>query len=287
MFMEKIDLSQWNMFSNRHNSENYNSPDGKWMLKLGFPGYCSTKEELLREQNVCRKVLSLGIRTPQVGELVEFEDRLGLIYERIVGKRSISKCVGEEPEKREHYIKIFADEARHLHSTVCAAGDFENVEERFMRLLDSSKIVRGEVATFARNLLEKTPKTMTCLQGDFQTGNIILNENGAYFIDLSEFAYGNPLYDLGCYYFFCHYVPDAFLLATHYMDSKGMRLCWDAFLKFYYQTEDPKELEALDMKVKPYVIFSVLNIEHIMAEDVERLPYLEQNYKKAITDLGF
>ena len=275
------------MFSNRHNSENYYSPDGKWMLKLGFPGYCSTKEELLREQAICRKVLSLGIRTPQVGELVEYGDRLGLIYERVVGKKSISKCVGEEPEKRAQFMKIFADEARHLHSTECAAGDFENVEDRFLRLLDSSKIVRGEVAAFAHKLLKETPKTMTCLQGDFQTGNLILNENGTYFIDLSEFAYGNPLYDLGCYYFFCHYVPDDFLLATHYMDSKGMRLCWDEFLKFYYKTEDPKELEALDMKVKPYVIFSVLNIEHIMAEDVERLPYLEKNYKKAITDLGF
>ena len=94
------------------------------MLKLGFPGYCSTKEELLREQNVCRKVLSLGIRTPQVGELVEFEDRLGLIYERIVGKRSISKCVGEEPEKREYYMKIFADEARLTYALVRYALPF-------------------------------------------------------------------------------------------------------------------------------------------------------------------
>ena len=79
--MEKVDLSKWIMFSDRHNSENYNSPDGKWMLKLGFPGFCSTKEELLREQAICRKVFALGIPTPQVGEIVEQNGRLGVLVQ--------------------------------------------------------------------------------------------------------------------------------------------------------------------------------------------------------------
>ena len=91
------------MFSNRHNSENYNSPDGKWMLKLGFPGFCSTKEELLREQDICRKVVSLGIPTPQVGEIVEQDGRLGLIYERIVGKHTERRFLKAKPG----YLRIW------------------------------------------------------------------------------------------------------------------------------------------------------------------------------------
>ena len=283
--MEKINLSEWTMFSNRHNSENFNSPDGKWMLKLGFPGFCSTKEELLREQDICRKVVSLGIPTPRVGDIVEQDGRLGLIYERIDGKCSISKCVGEDPERLEEYIKIFADNCKKLHSTSCAPGAFQDAEEKYSRLLDSSKMIVGDVAEYARQLIKDTPKVLRCLHGDLQTGNLIINDNGAYFIDLGEFACGNPLYDLGCYYYFCHYLPDDFLLAAHYMDAATMRKCWIAFAKYYFGADSPEILSLVDARVKPYVLFPILDFEHLLAES-ENLKYLEMNFQVAKKDLG-
>lgn len=283
--MEKINLSEWTMFSNRHNSENYNSPDGKWMLKLGFPGFCSTKDELLREQDVCRKVLSLGIPTPQVGEIVEQDGRLGLIYERIVGKRSISKCVGEEPDKLDAYIKIFAENCKKLHSTACVSGMFQNAEDKYSRLLESSKIFPKNVVEYARQLIKDTPKESRCLHGDMQTGNLIVNDNGAYFIDLGEFACGNPLYDLGCYFYFCHYLPDDYLLASHYMNAASMRKCWDVFARYYFGADTPEKLAAVDARVKPYVLFPILDFEHLLAEN-ENLKYLEMNFLVAKKDLG-
>ncbi len=126
--MENFDLNGWTMFSNRHNSENYNSPDGKWMLKLGFPGFCSSREDLLREQDMCKKVFALGVPTPQVGEIVEVDGRLGLVYERIVGKKSISKCVGQDLPNLERYMKIFAESCKKLHATQCGENDFESIE---------------------------------------------------------------------------------------------------------------------------------------------------------------
>ena len=273
------------MFSNRHNSENYNSPDGKWMLKLGFPGFCSTKEELLREQDICRKVVSLGIPTPHVGDIVEQDGRLGLIYERIVGKRSISKCVGEEPEKLEKYIKIFAENCKKLHTTSCNPCTFQDAEEKYLRLLEESKMFPENVKAFVRNLVKNTPKVSRCLHGDLQTGNLILDDKNAYFIDLGEFACGNPLYDLGCYYYFCHYLPDDFLLATHYMNAVMMRKCWDVFAKFYFGADTPEKLATVDAQVKPYVLFPILDFEHLMAEDAN-LKYLEMNFQVAKRDLG-
>ena len=283
--MEKIELSKWNMFSNRHNSENYNSPDGKWMLKLGFPGFCSTKEELLLEQSICRKVLSLGIPTPQVGEIVEFEGRNGLIYERIEGKRSISKCVGEEPAKLDYYIKIFAENCKKLHSTECAPGTFKDAEEKYSRLLEESRMFPENVKEFARKIIKETPKVFTCIHGDMQTGNLIINDKGAYFIDLGEFACGNPLYDLGCYFYFCHYLPDDYLLAAHYMNAATMHKCWDVFAKYYFGADTPGKLAEVDARVKPYVLFPILDFEHLMAEN-ENLKYLEMNFQVARKDLG-
>jgi uncharacterized protein (TIGR02172 family) len=284
--MEKVDLSKWIMFSDRHNSENYNSPDGKWMLKLGFPGFCSTKEELLREQAICRKVFALGIPTPQVGEIVEQNGRLGMIYERITGKRSISRCIGEEPEKLEQYIKIFAEKCKMLHSTACVPGDFENVEKKYLRFLEKSRLITGDIAEYARKLIDDTPVKITCLHGDLQTGNLIINDKSAFFIDLGEFAYGNPLYDLGCYYYFCHYLPDDYLMAAHYMNASRMRKCWDVFAKYYFDADTPEKLAAVDARVKPYVLFPILDFEHLLSES-ENIKYLEKNFQAAKKDLGF
>lgn len=265
--MANFDLTGWTMFSNRHNSENYNSPDGKWMLKLGFPGFCSSHEDLLREQEMCKKVFALGIPTPQVGEIVEVDGRLGLVYERIVGKKSISKYVGQDLPNLERYMKTFAENCKKLHSTHCNEGDFECIESRYSRYLNSSKFFTGTLAESLRKILAETPKRNTCLHGDLQTGNLIVNDVGAYFIDLGEFSCGNPLYDLGCYYYFCHYLPDAYLLQAHYMDAATMLRCWKTFVTYYFGVETDAEIAAVDCRVKPYALFTVLNFEHLMAED--------------------
>ena len=155
-----------------------------------------------------------------------------------------------------------------------------------MRLLEESKMFPENVKEFARKLIKETPKVSRCLHGDLQTGNLIVNDNGAYFIDLGEFACGNPLYDLGCYYYFCHYLPDDFLLATHYMNAAMMRKCWDVFAKFYFGADTLEKLATVDAQVKPYVLFPILDFEHLLAES-ENLKYLEMNFQVAKIDLGF
>jgi hypothetical protein len=41
--------------------------------------------------------------------------------------------VGEEHEKREEYIKIFAEYCKKLHSTSCVPGTFQDAEEKYLR----------------------------------------------------------------------------------------------------------------------------------------------------------
>ena len=145
--------------------------------------------------------------------------------------------------------------------------------------------IRHNVKEFARKLIKETPKVSRCVHGDMQTGNLIVNDNGAYFIDLGEFACGNPLFDLGCYFYFCHYLPDDYLLAAHYMNAAMMHKCWDVFAKYYFGADTPEKLAAVDARVKPYVLFPILDFEHLMAEDAN-LKYLEMNFQVARKDLG-
>ena len=82
------------------------------------------------------------------------------------------------------------------------------------------------------------------------------------------------------------YLPDDFLLATHYMNAAMMRKCWDVFAKFYFGADTPKNLATVDVQVKPYVLFPILDFEHLLAES-KNLKYLEMNFQVTKKDLGF
>lgn len=251
------------MFSNRHNSENYRSPDGKWVLKLEMEGFSTSKESLLQEQLLCKNIYSLGISTPQVGELVEVDGRMGLVYECIPNKMSVSRCVGRDPQNIELYMKIFAENCKVLHGMNCDTKRFQCIESRYKEYLNSSSLFNDDVKARIYEIMDRTPKLKACLHGDLQTGNLLLNENGAYFIDIGSFAYGNPLYDLGCYYNFTHYAPNEFLLAAHYMDATLMRKCWDFFAKYYFDADSPEKLKVVDKLIKPYALTTMVFFDHV------------------------
>ena len=69
------------------------------------------------------------------------------------------------------------------------------------------------------------------------------------------------------------------------MDAATMRKCWIAFAKYYFGADSPEILSLVDARVKPYVLFPILDFEHLMAES-ENLKYLEMNFQVAKKDLG-
>ena len=69
------------------------------------------------------------------------------------------------------------------------------------------------------------------------------------------------------------------------MNAASMRKCWDVFAKYYFGADSPEKLSSVDARVKPYVLFPILDYEHMMAES-ENLKYLEMNFQVAKKDLG-
>ena len=277
--MENFDLTGWTMFSNRHNSENYISPDGKWMLKLGVSDSDVSRELLEREQAKSAKVAALGIPVPKIDRLVQVGNRCGLIYEYIPDKASISKCVGTHPEQMETCMKLFAEKCKLLHATQCDTTAFPSASQVYRSYFSTTTIFDDIAKEKVQTILDNTPNVATCLHGDLQTGNMIVNGNGAYFIDLGSFSYGSPLFDLGNFYHFAFYAPEAYLKKAHYMDRSTMAKCWSIFAKYYFGAETPEALESVNQKVKPYALVPILYFEHCLraaGREASMKPVLEQ-----------
>ena len=253
--IKDFDLSGWTCFSERRNSKSYMSADKKWMIKFGTEFTKATVESLEREKELTDKAVGIGVKTPKVGEIVELPSgELGLMYEYIEGKKSIARAVSEDLDNIDMYMKRFAHSAKDMHSKICDESKFESMEDRVREQIKKMKELNDAQKEKALKLLDGIEKKNNCLLGDFQTGNFIITSTDEFVIDLGAIAYGNPDYDIACFYFFCFYFPDYVTDRIFHCERKYLPIMWNSFIKYYFDTTDEKVLKELTDKYAKYAL---------------------------------
>ena len=253
-----ISLNDYVLSGGGFNGESYgHKTDPSVMLKLYFPGKI---QQPLDEMLLSRKVYALGIPTPEPGDYVVTEDgRYGIRFRRILGKKSFSRATADEPGKLPYFATVFADMCRQLHGVHVDRTQFEDVKERYYRLLaDNPFFSKGEKDALARFIAD-TPDTDTAIHGDLQYSNAIFAGDRRYFIDLGDFCYGHPLFDVAMVYLRCCLSSDAFIRETFHMPKTTAMRFWEHFAPAYFGADRPlKEIEA---QVRPYAGLKTLIIE--------------------------
>ncbi len=251
--IKNFDLTGWTCFSERRNSKSYMSADKKWMVKFGTEFAPMTIESLEKEMEVTKKALEIGVKTPKVDDIVELPSgELGLIYEYIEGKKSISRAAGEDIGNLDLYMKRFAHIAKDLHSKTCDINKFESFEERVREQIKKWDIMNESQKEKAFKLIDGIEKKNTCIHGDFQSGNFIMTDKEEFVIDLGAIAYGNPDYDIACLYYFFHYFPSYVTDRLFHCEAKYLHDMWMSFIKYYYDTTNEKVLDEITKKNEKY-----------------------------------
>jgi uncharacterized protein (TIGR02172 family) len=254
----RISLDDYVLSGGGANGESYDcKADPTVMLKLYFPGKI---QQPLDEMNLARKVYETGIPTPEPGEYVVTEDgRYGIRFKRIQGKKSYSRATGDNPEKVAQYASEFAQMCRQLHSTHVDTTAFENVKDRYLRLLSENPFFStAEKDKLARFIVD-TPDEDTAIHGDLQYSNAIFVGEERYFIDLGDFCWGNHLFDISMVYLCCYLSGEDFISETFHMPKSLAMKFWDYFAPVYFGKGIPlKEIEEL---VRPYAGLKTLIIE--------------------------
>ena len=280
--IKNFDLTGWTCFSERRNSRSYMSADKKWMVKFGTEFAKNTMESLEKERELSLKALEVGVKTPKVDDIVELPDgELGLIYEYIEGKKSIARAAGEDVDNIDYYMKRFAHISRDMHSKTCDKSKFESIAERTRKQIERFDILNPSQKEKAYKLLDGIEEKSNFVHGDFQTGNFILSKDDEFVIDLSAIAYGNPDFDIACFYFFLHYFPSFVTDRLFHCDYKYLSVMWSSFIKYYYETTDEKALKEISDKFAKYALVCFFHlfkfiqpdevIDKIMDENFDRL----------------
>ena len=254
----KISLDDYVLSGGGANGESFDhKTDPSVMLKLYFPGKI---QQPLDEMLLARKVYELGIPTPEPGEYVVTEDgRYGIRFRRILGKKSFSRATGDEPERVAEFAGIFAKMCLQLHATHVDTTQFENVKERYARLLAENPFFNIIEKRRLERFIADVPDEDTAIHGDLQYSNAIFAGDERYFIDLGDFCWGNHLFDIGMVYLCCYLSDEAFIQETFHMPKTLAMKFWDNFAPVYFGAGIPlKEIEEL---VLPFAGLKTLIIE--------------------------
>ena len=254
----KISLDDYVLSGGGANGESYDHRiDPSIMLKLYFPGKI---QQPLDEMNLARKVYEMGIPTPEPGEYVVTEDgRYGIRFKRILGKKSYSRATADEPEKVAQFAGEFAEMCLQLHSTHVDTTQFENVKDRYYRLLEESPFFTTSEKDRIGRFIADTPDEDTAIHGDLQFSNAIFTSDKKYFIDLGDFCYGNHLFDVGMPYLCSNLSPEPFILEVFHMPKSLAVEFWRQFVPVYFGAD--RSLEDVEEEIRPYAGLKTLIIE--------------------------
>lgn len=254
----KISLDDYVLFGGGANGESYDhKTDSSVMLKLYHPG---KTQQPLDEMNLARKVFDAGIPTPEPGEYVVTDDgRYGIRFRRIPNKKSYSRATADEPEKVQQFAAEFAMLCKQLHATHVDTSMFENVKDRYYRLLEENPFFTPTEKDRLKRFIADVPDEDTAVHGDLQFGNAIFVGNQRYFIDLGDFCWGNHLFDVAMVYLCCCLSDEAFIKETFHMPKSLSIRFWECFVPIYFGQGIP--LKEINEMILPYAGLKTLIVE--------------------------
>ena len=260
MEAKHIDLNDYIRTGEGANGASYNhKSDPDIMLKMYFRNF----EAAALELELAQKVYAMGIPTPEPGDLVTDGKQVGIRFRRLEGKRSYSRACGDEPERVEEYAREFAQLCKNLHAIHVDTTRFESVKDRLYAMLEANPDFTPEQKAKIHDFIAAAPDTDTAIHGDLQFSNGIFTEKDGvrtpYFIDLGDFCYGYPMFDIGMVYLCCCLNDESWTMMQYHMSNATAARFWDAFAQEYFGAD--ADMDAIMKEVKIYAGLKTLIIE--------------------------
>src|SRR5688572_3978656 len=146
------------------------------------------------EYKIAKAVHASGVKSPAVYEIMEINERIGLIYERISGETMFA-LLKRQPWKVFQFGKLLAQYHHQIH-----ACDFNaEVPEQKQKIQNKIKCADAlpvYLKPKLMNALELLPSDNKVCHGDFHPDNIIMTRDDSIAIDWMDASKGNPLADV-------------------------------------------------------------------------------------------
>ena len=104
----------------------------------------------------------------------------------------------------------------------------------------------------ALNFIDKSPDAETCLHGDLHIGNVITDGRRDLWIDLGQFSYGEPEWDLGWMWTICNQMDGKRSDFILHVTPETLKAHWNIFIAAYLGTDDQAVIGQYTKRLMAY-----------------------------------
>lgn len=248
---QRIDLNDYVQTGEGGTALTYNHKDGKTLAKLFLASMAA--ENAIREFRMSQVVYESGLPTPKPIRLITDGTRFGAEYELIQHKRSFTRIISQEPDLLVPLSERFAVLAKQIHQTPADTTRLPDMRELARTWIDRLTEFPDDLKARFHRFIDTVPSAHTCLHGDLHIGNIITDGSRDLWIDVGDFAYGVPQWDLGMMYYSSHFLRPERADNIFHLDNETLVAHWDAFAPVYFGTDSKEALDAEVRKLQPFI----------------------------------
>ncbi|WP_432407695.1 phosphotransferase family protein [Wukongibacter sp. M2B1] len=183
-------MSRGRLIGEGRTAEVYEWEDGR-VLKLYRKGI---QRNIIENEFVTSKeIIKANIPVPEVFELIEYENRLGIVSERVYGHTMI-KSILLKPWRLVHEAKRLAKMHRRIQKKIDA--NLPSQKKRLRKQIESTELLTEDMKEKICEHLENLPDDSVLCHGDFHPDNILISKDKETVIDWMDATIGNPVADV-------------------------------------------------------------------------------------------
>ena len=202
--------------------------------------------DIHRERELARRAFVLGIPTAIPYDVVKVGDGYGSVFE-LLNAKSFAKLIAEEPENLDHYVELYVDLLKRIHSTVVKKGDMPAMKEV---ALGWAKFLQDYLPDDQYqklySLVEAVPENDHMMHGDYHLKNVMMQNGEVLLIDMDTLCVGDPVFEFAsiyqAYVGFAELDPEVTMRFYGLPHETALQV-WEKTLRLYFGTEDEAVLK--------------------------------------------
>ena len=236
--------------------------DDETVIKVYNEGV--TRRFVERERQSSQDAFKLGIPTAISFHLAKVGSQYGVIYE-LFNANTIAQLITADPSRLQELGVKMALKLKELHQIeIPADKGFENRKDVLKKWISTMEGYMNEDEISKMNaLIDNIPDRRTFLHGDYNSKNIMLQDDEILLIDLGDAAYGHPIFDITMLMLIHIYLPNSTRLDADMQrsllgfDPSLAKNLWGVMVGTYFGVGSPEEIETITKQTMPLMYFYI------------------------------
>ena len=203
------------------------------------------------EKSLSKKAFVMGIPTAISYDIVEADGRRGVVYELIKSK-TLGELIRADRSRLDEYVAMYVEICKKVGAIRTNDPEIPSFKEANRADIANITGITEEERAYLHRFLDLVPDGDTCIHGDLNINNIMVQDGECCLIDMGELSTGIPMFDLSRILFsmvYANTAPGTFN-SFYKMQSEEVAEIYNKFFRFYFGCNTVEEAEKTDPQVR-------------------------------------